>query len=361
LLRRKSGSSSYGHLQFNNKEKHVGIRVMRITGGDELFDEPEAGIVPMPSSSEEGATIYLRHLQLAVSTVMRERADLRDLFSATEQALAAAFLIEEDNHLRAGPADVERARGPALSREARGLYTRMLQRKGPWFRLDSLIKYDELLSEWKEGGPHGVALRERWQRAQRALAELEACSLVSCISTLPQGARRSSVPENFAAHNKYGKNEVLEAISACLRMDEIKILLARVAKCSAAALNRREALARLEQACVGQRTLTDFFKKGGGGGASGSNIHERLLQELATVLCPSFADSPLLISGAHRDAGGGAAGVVFDGGKRGGGGGGEGGAEVLMVKIQEDGKYLFRRMLRLLYMGECLISDTEDG
>ena len=151
---------------------------------------------------------------------------------------------------------------------------------------------------------------------------------------------------------------MLEAISACLRMDEIKLLLARVAKCSAAALNRREALTRLEQACVGQRTLTDFFKKGGGGGASGSNIHERLLQELATVLCPSFADSPLLISGAHRDAGGGAAGVVFDGGKR---GGGEGGAEVLMVKIQEDGKYLFRRMLRLLYMGECLISDTEDG
>ena len=78
------------------------------------------------------ATIYLRHLQLAVKTVLRERDDLSSLFTPEEQELAALMLPDET----------------VLSREARGLYCRMLGRKGPWFRLDSLVKYDELLSDW---------------------------------------------------------------------------------------------------------------------------------------------------------------------------------------------------------------------
>jgi hypothetical protein len=180
---------------------------------DEIGEDPEAA-----HPHKEGTTIYLRHLQLAVSTVMRERTDLRDLFSAEEKALAAPFLPAQDDGEPAADGDRTELRGPLLSREARGLYTRMLQRKGPWFRLDSLIKYNELLSDWQEGGATGVAVRERWQRAQRAVAELEACSLVSCIAThsspwlsTPAGYKPSETRANPE------KREVLEAVSACLR------------------------------------------------------------------------------------------------------------------------------------------------
>jgi hypothetical protein len=109
--------------------------------------KPSSGNVQLRPESREpddaangNFTIYLRHLQVAVSTVLRERGDLRELFSPEEQALATLLLPQEGNG-----SDV-------LSREARGLYTRMLQRKGPWFRLESLIKYDELLSGRQEGG-----------------------------------------------------------------------------------------------------------------------------------------------------------------------------------------------------------------
>jgi len=116
-----------------------------VMGGGEPGDEPAAGV-----------TIYLRHLQLAVSTVMRDRKDLAELFCADEKALAVLFLPEEGSGVgEQGEIVADKclgSRGPLLSREARGLYTRMLQRKGPWFRLDSLIKYNELLSDWKEGG-----------------------------------------------------------------------------------------------------------------------------------------------------------------------------------------------------------------
>jgi len=128
--------------------RQVGARVAmtsEVMGGGEPGDEPPAGV-----------TIYLRHLQLAVSTVMRDRKDLAELFCADEKALAVLFLPEQGSGVgEQGEIVGDKclgSRGPLLSREARGLYTRMLQRKGPWFRLDSLIKYNELLSDWKEGG-----------------------------------------------------------------------------------------------------------------------------------------------------------------------------------------------------------------
>jgi hypothetical protein len=248
-----------------------------------------------PRAARGGETIYLRHFSLAVETVMRERTELCELFSTEERALAAPFLPA------GGPADFRGAAAssegaaassegaPPLSREARGLYTRMLQRKGPWFRLDSLIKYDELLSDWQEGGDKGVALHERNERAQRAVKELEACSLVSVIAA-PASKSGSSTPSSSMRANP-DKREVFEAVAACLRLDEIKNLLARVAKHPSSSLNRRDALARLEQACIGQRTLTDFFSKKGSGSAGGGEGHERLLQELAQVLAPALGYS----------------------------------------------------------------------
>lgn len=44
----------------------------------------------------------------------------------------------------------------SLSREARGLYVRMFQRKGPWFRVESLLKYSELLDHWRDKLPEEV-------------------------------------------------------------------------------------------------------------------------------------------------------------------------------------------------------------
>ena len=265
------------------------------------------------------ATIYLRHLQLAVKTVLRERDDLSSLFTPEEQELAALMLPDET----------------VLSREARGLYCRMLGRKGPWFRLDSLVKYDELLSDWQEGGAHGVAVCERWQRAQRAVAELAASSLVSCIAS-PSGA-------NGAPRPGPDRREVLDAIASCLRLDEIKSLLARVARHTSGNLSRREALAKLEQASTGQRTLTDFFKLStcsGDKGAGGSE--ERLVKELAIVLAPSVSDT----QACNGDPGSVAAGVHGTAG------------DVLLVKIQESGMRLFRRMTRLLYMGASGVHDV---
>jgi len=129
------------------------------------------------------------------------------------------------------------------------------------------------------------------------------------------------------------------------RLDEIKTLLARVAKHSASSLNRRDALTRLEQACVGQRTLTDFFKKPSNAAAGGGGSSERLVQELSIVLSPSFSARDSLLACGGRD----------------GGAGGGGGGEVLLVKIEESGRRLLRRMLRLLYMGAAGGQTGADG
>ena len=51
---------------------------------------------------------------------------------------------------------VEEGEEGSLSREARGLYVRMFQRKGPWFRVDSLLKYSELLDDWRDKLPEEV-------------------------------------------------------------------------------------------------------------------------------------------------------------------------------------------------------------
>ena len=60
----------------------------------------------------------------------------------------------------------------SLSREARGLYVRMFQRKGPWFRVDSLLKYSELLDDWRDKLPEEVT-PETSSSSSLLLASLE--------------------------------------------------------------------------------------------------------------------------------------------------------------------------------------------
>jgi len=139
------------------------VSLVSLASGDvscNMLRETVDTMTSREAADGRGATIYLRHLQLAVETVMRERADLRELFSEEEKTLVAPFLPEIDEGSRDSPSmkTGDGKREPVLSREARGLYTRMLQRKGPWFRLDSLIKYDELLSDGQKGGPASHSL-----------------------------------------------------------------------------------------------------------------------------------------------------------------------------------------------------------
>jgi len=74
--------------------------------------------------------------------------------------MAAPFLVGDDE---GGGEDGPGGRG-ALSPQARGLYVRVFQRKGPWFRTDSLTAYSELLDDYRDSLPDA----ERWARAQAA-------------------------------------------------------------------------------------------------------------------------------------------------------------------------------------------------
>ncbi|EGZ07022.1 hypothetical protein PHYSODRAFT_450696, partial [Phytophthora sojae] len=65
---------------------------------------------------------YARHLALVLSSLLFERADFRELFSAQELARASCFLTD-------------------LKPFEQQLYARLLQRRGPWFKTTSLFRY----------------------------------------------------------------------------------------------------------------------------------------------------------------------------------------------------------------------------
>lgn len=67
---------------------------------------------------------YLRHFEDAVETVMRARPDYACLFTPEEREVVQRF---------------ER-----LSEPSKALYVRLFQRKGPWFRADGMLAYDEV-------------------------------------------------------------------------------------------------------------------------------------------------------------------------------------------------------------------------
>ncbi|CAN0071600.1 unnamed protein product, partial [Hapterophycus canaliculatus] len=67
---------------------------------------------------------YLRHFEDAVGTVMRSRPDYARLFTPEEREVAQRF--------------------DRLSEPSRALYVRLFQRKGPWFRADGMLGYDEV-------------------------------------------------------------------------------------------------------------------------------------------------------------------------------------------------------------------------
>lgn len=76
------------------------------------------------SDHERPRSTYLQHFEDAVETVMRTRLDYAHLFTPEEREVVQKF--------------------EQLSDGSKNLYVRLFQRKGPWFRVDGMLGYDEV-------------------------------------------------------------------------------------------------------------------------------------------------------------------------------------------------------------------------
>ncbi len=116
----------------------------------------------------------------------------------------------------------------------------MFQRKGPWFRMETLVFYEELLHRWDEDAD----VKVRMFRLQEALEELYASGYIS-------GVRNLAVP---------GAECLLDAAANCMKANELRLLLRRVFRAAApAGQTRRDALRELRKAVLEQRTLSAYF------------------------------------------------------------------------------------------------------
>lgn len=97
---------------------------------------------------EQPRSTYLRHFEDAIDFIMFSRHDYAVLFNSEERAVVRRF--------------------SRLSRGARSLYVRLFQRRGPWFRVDGMLRYDEVGS--------GTPLWVRNQDAAAARAVLSVAS-----------------------------------------------------------------------------------------------------------------------------------------------------------------------------------------
>ena len=126
----------------------------------------------------------------------------------------------------------------------RRLFTRLFQRKGPWFRVENIISYEELLVRYDET----VSTRERREMAQRALDELEQCGYLTGIRPNDPSCDESAL---------------LEGIETCFRADELRPLLKRFCRRTSSGLSRQDAVNELKRGIRGQRTLGAFFSPSG--------------------------------------------------------------------------------------------------
>jgi len=173
---------------------------------------------------DEQTTIYLANFERCLKTV--DRTDYAILFTEDEKAMIRSF--------------------GSLSRQARGLYTRMLQRKGPWFRTDSLLGYKELSNsdEPIDSDIDGQGGEAAWQRAHQALGDMV----------------ENGFAEGIASDSKgLDLEEVLSAVDCCLKLEEMRGLVGRLTKKSVAGLSKKSLVDSLRNGLNGQRTLTQFF------------------------------------------------------------------------------------------------------
>ena len=94
----------------------------------EPAESPGAGGGLPEADIEEGRirprSTYLRHFEDAVNTAMHARPDYARLFTPEEREMVQRF--------------------SRLSHDGKSLYVRLFQRKGPWFRVDGMLSYDEI-------------------------------------------------------------------------------------------------------------------------------------------------------------------------------------------------------------------------
>lgn len=88
--------------------------------------DPSTALVLLQLAGRSSESAYLVHLKHLVRHVVVESAMTRHLFTNDEQQLARAFL--------------------GLTPAAAGLLARAFQRRGPWFRVTSFMRYPELLA-----------------------------------------------------------------------------------------------------------------------------------------------------------------------------------------------------------------------
>lgn len=83
-----------------------------------------SGIDQVKFEHERPESTYLRHFKDAIETVMHARPDYAGLFTPEERETVERF--------------------DRLSTASKNLYVRLFQRKGPWFRADGMMGYDEV-------------------------------------------------------------------------------------------------------------------------------------------------------------------------------------------------------------------------
>jgi len=215
----------------------------------------------MESNVTSWKSLYLVHFERALNEAFQNREDYKFLFTSEEIALSHPFFASENSF---------------LSVSARGLFTRIFQRKGPWFRIESLIAYEELLQNWTEN----ISCDEQMNRAQLALKELEAAGYLSGIKV-----GDASVPEDLA----------FEAIEACCRLDELRSLNKIFGQKGSSVLSRVELFRELQRGLRGQRNIYSYFGPHASGQIAGS---KPLLAELCRILMSTCHELP---SGASWD------------------------------------------------------------
>lgn len=177
----------------------------------------------MAPGEDEETTIYLANFERCLRII--DRPDYANLFTDGERDMVQKFAT--------------------LSRQARGLYTRMLQRKGPWFRTDSLIGYRELSSgeELVELADDEQA-EDSWGRAHLALKDMIENGFASGIA---------------GGGEDWNLDEMLGAVDCCLKLEEMRTLVGRLTKRSVTGLSKNGLIDALRKGLQGQKTLTQFF------------------------------------------------------------------------------------------------------
>lgn len=166
-------SPMQGPMLPSRSDEHFAVKV---TVAVAAADTPKSSAPPTPAAicsddAEEGGrprSIYLQHFEDTVHTAMRTRTDYSRLFTSEEREAALRFT--------------------RLSHAGKSLYVRLFQRKGPWFRVDGMLGYDEIGS--------GTPLWVRRRDAAAATTPLvgEDCSAVAVDSD--KRDRSAMLPSN---------------------------------------------------------------------------------------------------------------------------------------------------------------------